>query len=57
MCGPTGAQQQAQRTARSDTGLGLSIVRAVVSAHGGPLYAEPVTGGGLTVTARLPAAP
>lgn len=45
------------RTAQSGTGLGLSIVRAVVSAHGGQLYAEPVSGGGLTVTARLPAAP
>jgi hypothetical protein len=45
------------RTAQSGTGLGLSIVRAVVSAHGGQLYAEPVAGGGLTVTARLPAAP
>jgi len=42
------------RTAQSGTGLGLSIVRAVVSAHGGQLYAEPVAGGGLTVTARYP---
>jgi signal transduction histidine kinase len=44
------------RTAQSGTGLGLSIVRAVVSAHGGQLYAEPVTDGGLTVAVRLPAA-
>jgi signal transduction histidine kinase len=43
------------RTARTGTGLGLSIVRAVVAAHGGQLYADPVPGGGLTVTARLPA--
>jgi signal transduction histidine kinase len=37
------------------SGLGLSIVRAVVSAHGGTVHAEPVPGGGLTVTVHLPA--
>jgi signal transduction histidine kinase len=42
------------RTARTGTGLGLSIVRAVVAAHGGQIFADPVPGGGLTVTARLP---
>jgi len=36
------------------SGLGLSIVRAIVSAHGGRVHAEPVPGGGLTVTVRLP---
>ncbi len=36
------------------SGLGLSIVRAVVLAHGGRLHAEPVPGGGLTVTVHLP---
>jgi len=36
-------------------GLGLSIVRAVVQAHGGTVHAEPVPGGGLSVTVRLPA--
>ncbi len=36
------------------SGLGLSIVRAVVSAHGGTVHAEPVPGGGLAVTMRLP---
>lgn len=35
-------------------GLGLSIVRAVVAAHGGTVHADPVAGGGLTVTVRLP---
>jgi len=35
-------------------GLGLSIVRAVVQAHGGTVHAEPVPGGGLSVTVRLP---
>lgn len=37
------------------SGLGLSIVRAVVRAHGGTVTAEPVPGGGLTVVVRLPA--
>ncbi len=37
-------------------GLGLSIVRAVVTAHRGTVHAEPVDGGGLAVTVRLPAA-
>jgi len=36
------------------SGLGLSIVRAVVHAHGGSVAAEPVPGGGLTVTVHLP---
>jgi signal transduction histidine kinase len=35
-------------------GLGLSIVRAVVRAHGGTVHAEPVPGGGLTVAVHLP---
>lgn len=45
------------RTARSGAGLGLSIVRAAVQAHGGTVSAEPVVGGGLAVTVRLPAGP
>jgi signal transduction histidine kinase len=43
------------RTAQSGAGLGLSIVRAVVSAHGGECYATSVPDGGLAVTIRLPA--
>ncbi|MFD8500029.1 sensor histidine kinase [Amycolatopsis sp. NPDC059657] len=43
------------RTARNGAGLGLSIVRAAVQAHGGMVTAEPVVGGGLSVTVRLPA--
>ena len=38
------------------SGLGLSIVRAVVAAHGGVVHAEPVSGGGLDVSVRLPSA-
>ncbi|WP_243789127.1 cell wall metabolism sensor histidine kinase WalK [Saccharopolyspora gloriosae] len=43
-----------QRTARTGAGLGLSIVRAAVIAHGGRVTARPVEGGGLTVTVELP---
>jgi signal transduction histidine kinase len=35
-------------------GLGLSIVRSVVHAHRGTVYATPRPGGGLVVTVRLP---
>ena len=46
-----------QRTAGTPgSGLGLSIVRAVVHAHGGTVAAEPVPGGGLAVTVHLPSA-
>jgi signal transduction histidine kinase len=37
------------------SGLGLSIVRATTTVHGGTVTAEPRPGGGLTVTVRLPA--
>ncbi|CNG77178.1 integral membrane sensor signal transduction histidine kinase [Mycobacterium tuberculosis] len=42
---------------RSDrgSGLGLSIVRATATAHGGTVAASPRPGGGLIVTVRLPA--
>jgi signal transduction histidine kinase len=41
---------------RSDrgSGLGLSIVRATTTVHGGTVTAAPRAGGGLTVTVRLP---
>jgi signal transduction histidine kinase len=41
---------------RSDrgSGLGLSIVRATTTAHGGTVTAEPRAGGGLTIAVRLP---
>jgi signal transduction histidine kinase len=38
-------------------GLGLSIVQAVVRAHGGDVRADPREGGGLIVTVTLPPAP
>jgi signal transduction histidine kinase len=44
------------RTARRGAGLGLSIVRAVATVHGGTVAAEARPGGGLTVTVDLPAA-
>jgi signal transduction histidine kinase len=44
----------ATRASGSGAGLGLSIVRAVVSAHRGTVSAVPVDGGGLAVTVRLP---
>jgi signal transduction histidine kinase len=37
-------------------GLGLSIVRAIATAHNGTAIAEPQPGGGLTVTVSLPGA-
>jgi len=45
------------RTARRGAGLGLSIVRAVATAHGGTALAQPRAGGGLTVTVDLPRCP
>ncbi|MYW03628.1 HAMP domain-containing sensor histidine kinase [Streptomyces sp. SID3343] len=39
------------------SGLGLSIVRAVVESHGGAVHAEARSEGGLSVTVRLPETP
>jgi signal transduction histidine kinase len=36
------------------SGLGLSIVRAIATAHGGTVHAEPRHGGGLTIIVRVP---
>ena len=49
-------QGRRARTAHGGSGLGLSIVRAVVSAHNGLLWARPDDGGGLCVRVLLPAA-
>ena len=43
-----------QRTARTGAGLGLSIVRAAVTAHEGHLHASPVNTGGLAITVSFP---
>jgi len=45
------------RTSRRGAGLGLSIVRAVATVHGGSVRAEPRAGGGLVVTVDLPPSP
>jgi signal transduction histidine kinase len=45
-----------ERTGARGSGLGLSIVRAVVDAHGGSVTATALPGGGLEVTVMLPAA-
>lgn len=47
----------AARTARRGAGLGLSIVRAIATAHGGSVVAEARAGGGLVVTVDLPRCP
>ena len=44
------------RTARRGAGLGLAIVRAVATVHGGTVSAVPRPGGGLVVRVELPAA-
>ncbi|MBK5305698.1 MAG: HAMP domain-containing histidine kinase [Frankiaceae bacterium] len=47
-------RQGPARTARRGAGLGLSIVKAVATVHGGSVTAEARTEGGLTVTVDLP---
>jgi signal transduction histidine kinase len=43
-----------RRTGSRTTGIGLSIVRSVIHAHRGTVFAETLPGGGLHVVARLP---
>ena len=38
-------------------GLGLSICRTIIEAHGGRIWAEPAPGGGAAFRFTLPAAP
>ena len=47
-------QGERTRTGHRGSGLGLSIVRAVVSAHQGTVHAEPLPEGGLRVRVELP---
>ncbi len=44
----------ARRRATGGSGLGLSIARHIVEAHGGRMWAEETPGGGLTVAFSLP---
>jgi signal transduction histidine kinase len=44
----------ARRQATGGSGLGLSIARYIVEAHGGHMWAEETAGGGLTVPFSLP---
>jgi signal transduction histidine kinase len=44
-----------ERTGSMGAGLGLSIVHAVVDAHGGTVQAQPLAGGGLEIVVSLPA--
>ena len=50
-------RQGTARTARRGAGLGLSIVRAVATVHGGSVTAQARPEGGLTVTVELPRSP
>ena len=46
----------ARRRATGGSGLGLSIARYIVEAHGGRMWAQETPGGGLTVTFSVPLA-
>jgi signal transduction histidine kinase len=50
-------RQGTARTARRGAGLGLSIVKAVATVHGGTVTAQSRPEGGLTVTVDLPRCP
>jgi signal transduction histidine kinase len=47
---------QAKKTAHMGAGLGLAIVRGIVEAHGGQVWAENAPGGGAVFTFTIPTA-
>lgn len=48
---------QTGNAAGDGAGLGLSIVREIMAAHGGELIVSSASGGGTTMSLRFPAAP
>lgn len=48
---------RSRRTTTGGSGLGLSIVKAIITAHGGRIWAESKPGQGTTITFTLPLAP
>ena len=55
LAGRAGSSRRAGDGRGEGSGLGLSIVRAVATAHGGEVDAKALSGGGLEVVVRLPA--
>ena len=45
--------EPSRRAEEGESGLGLSIVKAIVEAHGGTISATSVVGSGTTMTVRL----
>jgi two-component system sensor histidine kinase BaeS len=46
--------EESRNRARGGSGLGLSIVRSIIEAHGGSISAENIPAAGLRMTVRLP---
>jgi two-component system sensor histidine kinase KdpD len=52
--GPSGPTPGGRRGSKAGAGLGLTICRGIVSAHGGRMWVEPVDGGGAAFRFSLP---